>query len=166
MEKTYSKKTVTYELAVKMVEAAIARAQELGCKQNVAVVDDGGNLKAFGRMDGAPLLGIEGCQRKAFTSLFGIGTKDFYNYIKDQQGLLIGLSHFARATVVGGGLPITVDGEVIGGIGVGGGTEERLVTIRLRRFARGPVDHRISNGHRECDEIGRSDKTGALEHEE
>ena len=94
-------------------------------QENVAVVDDGGNLKAFGRMDGAPLLGTEGCQRKAFTALFGVGTKDFYNYIKDQQGLLIGLSHFSRATVVGGGLPIMVDGEVIGGIGVGGGTEDQ-----------------------------------------
>jgi uncharacterized protein GlcG (DUF336 family) len=125
MEKTYSKKAMTYELAAKMVEAAIARAKELECKQNVAVVDDGGNLKAFGRMDGAPLLGIEGCQRKAFTALFGVGTKDFYNYIKDQQGLLIGLSHFSRATVVGGGLPIMLDGEIIGGIGVGGGTEEQ-----------------------------------------
>ena len=125
MEKTYSKKTITYETAAKMVEAAIAKATELKCKQNVAVVDDGGNLKAFGRMDGAPLLGTEGCQRKAFTALFGVGTKDFYNYIKDQQGLLIGLSHFSRATVVGGGLPIIVDGEIIGGIGVGGGTEEQ-----------------------------------------
>jgi uncharacterized protein GlcG (DUF336 family) len=125
MEKTYSKKALSYELAARMVEAAIARAKELNCKQNVAVVDDGGNLKAFGRMDGAPLLGTEGCQRKAFTALFGVGTKDFYNYIKDQQGLLIGLSHFSRATVVGGGLPIVVDGEVIGGIGVGGGTEEQ-----------------------------------------
>jgi glc operon protein GlcG len=39
--------------------------------------------------------------------------------------LLIGLSHFSRATVVGGGLPITLEGEIIGGIGVGGGTEEQ-----------------------------------------
>jgi uncharacterized protein GlcG (DUF336 family) len=125
MDKTYSKQTVTYAVAAKMVEAAIARATDLGCKQNVAVVDEGGNLKAFGRMDGAPLLGMEGCQRKAFTALFGVGTKDFYNSIKDHQGLLIGLSHFSRATVVGGGLPIVVDGEVIGGIGVGGGTEDQ-----------------------------------------
>ena len=125
MAKTVTKKTISYELAAKMVELAIRRAEELECKQNVAVVDDGGNLKAFGRMDGAALLGIEGCQRKAFTALFGIGTKDFYNYIKDQQGLLIGLSHFSRATVVGGGIPIMVDGEIIGGIGVGGGTEEQ-----------------------------------------
>jgi len=83
MEKAYSKKTVTYELAAKMVEAAVARAKELGVAQNVAVVDEGGNLKAFGRMDGAPLLGIEGCQRKAYTALFGVGTADFFNAIKN-----------------------------------------------------------------------------------
>ena len=125
MDKTYTRKALTYEVAAKMVEAAIARATELNCKQNVAVVDEGGNLKAFGRMDGAPLLGTEGCQRKAFTALFGVGTKEFYNYIKDRPELLIGLSHFSRATVVGGGLPLTLEGEIVGGIGVGGGTEEQ-----------------------------------------
>jgi hypothetical protein len=62
MDKTYNKKALTYKVAAKMVEAAIARATELNCKQNVAVVDDGGNLKAFGRMDSAPLLGTEGRQ--------------------------------------------------------------------------------------------------------
>jgi uncharacterized protein GlcG (DUF336 family) len=127
MEKAYSKKTVTYELAAKMVEAAIARAQELRVAQNVAVVDEGGNLKAFGRMDGAPILGIEGCQRKAFTSLFGVGTVDFFNAIKNDPSLVAGLPHFSRATTVGGGLPIILDGEVIGGIGVGGGTVEQDV---------------------------------------
>ncbi|MBI3327565.1 MAG: heme-binding protein [Nitrospinae bacterium] len=125
MEKTYTKKALTYELATKMVEAAVARAKELGVKQNVAVVDEGGNLKAFGRMDGAPLLGVEGCQRKAYTALFGFGTADFYNAIKGDPSLVVGLSHFSRATVVGGGLPVIVDGEVIGGIGVGGGTVEQ-----------------------------------------
>jgi uncharacterized protein GlcG (DUF336 family) len=90
MDKTYTKKAMTYELAAKMVEAAITRAKELNCKQNIAVVDEGGNLKAFGRMDGAPLLGTEGCQRKAFTALFGVGTKEFYTYIKDRPELLIG----------------------------------------------------------------------------
>ncbi|MEW6300014.1 MAG: heme-binding protein [Thermodesulfobacteriota bacterium] len=125
MEKTYTKKVISYELAAKMVEAAIARARELNCKQNVAVVDAGGNLKAFGSMDGAPILGIEGCQRKAFTALFGVGTADLYNAVKGDQSLVIGLSHFSRATFVGGGLPIVVDGEVVGGIGVGGGTVEQ-----------------------------------------
>ncbi len=127
MAKTYAKNTISYESAAKMVAAAVTKAEELGCKQNVAVVDDGGNLKAFGRMDGAPLLGVEGCQRKAFTSLFGVGTQDLYSAIKDDQSLVVGLSHFSRATMVGGGLPIVVDGEVIGGIGVGGGTVDEDV---------------------------------------
>lgn len=125
MEKTYSKKTVTYELATNMVKAAIARAKELGVAQNVAVMDEGGNLKAFGRMDGAPLLGIEGCQRKAYTALFGVGTAEFFAAIKNDPSLVAGLPHFSRATTVGGGLPISVDGEIIGGIGVGGGTVEQ-----------------------------------------
>ena len=127
MAKTYAKNTISYESAAAMVAAAVAKAEELGCKQSVAVVDDGGNLKAFGRMDGAPLLGVEGCQRKAFTALFGVGTQDLYKAIKDDQSLVVGLSHFSRATMVGGGLPIVVDGEVIGGIGVGGGTVDEDV---------------------------------------
>lgn len=122
MAKTYARQMLSYETAAKMVAAAIAKAEELGCKQNVAVVDSGGNLKALASMDGALLLGIEGCQRKAFTALFGVGTQDLYGRIKDNLSLVVGLSHFSRATLVGGGLPIVVNGEVIGGIGVGGGT--------------------------------------------
>lgn len=127
MSKSYIKHTISYEAAADMVNAAIKKAEALGCLQNVAVVDDGGNLKTFGRMDGAPILGIEGCQRKAFTALFGIGTEDLYAHVKDDKSLLVGLSHFTGATVIGGGLPIIVDGEVIGGIGVGGGTVEEDV---------------------------------------
>jgi uncharacterized protein GlcG (DUF336 family) len=127
MAKTCAKQTISYESAAKMVAAAVTKAAQLGCKQNVAVVDDGGNLKAFGRMDGAALLGLEGCQRKAFTALFGVGTQDLYNAIKEDQSLVIGLSHFSRATMVGGGLPIIVDGEIVGGIGVGGGTVDEDV---------------------------------------
>jgi uncharacterized protein GlcG (DUF336 family) len=127
MAKSYAKQTISYAAAADMVKAAIEKAEELGCKQNVAVVDDGGNLKAFGRMDGAPILGVEGCQRKAYTALFGVGTQDLYGRIKDDQSLVVGLSHFAGATMIGGGLPIVADGEVIGGIGVGGGSVEEDV---------------------------------------
>ncbi len=96
METTYTKKTIRYELAARMVDAAIARATQLGARQNVAVLDEGGNLKAFGRMDGAPILGIEGCQRKAFTALYGLSTEALYQRIKDDPSRLIGLSHFSR----------------------------------------------------------------------
>ncbi|MEM7541701.1 MAG: heme-binding protein [Pseudomonadota bacterium] len=127
MSNTVERKSISYQAATKMVAGAIKKAEELGCQQNAAVVDVGGRLVAFGRMDGAAILGIEGCQKKAFTALFGIGTEAFYDWIKDDPSLVHGLSHFTGATVVGGGLPIIVDDEVVGGIGVGGGSVEEDV---------------------------------------
>lgn len=127
MADTITKQAISYAAANRMIAAAFDKAASLGCKQNAAVVDDGGRLVAFGRMDGAALLGIEGCQRKAFTALFGVGTEAFYDWIKDDPSLVTGLSHFANATVVGGGLPIIIDDVVVGGIGVGGGSVEEDV---------------------------------------
>ena len=128
MSNTYEKRSLSYDAAARMVAAAVAKARELGCKQNAAVIDDTGNLKAFARMDGALLLGIEGCQRKAYTALFGISTMDLYKAIEKDQSLVVGLSHFSRATLVGGGLPILSDGEILGGIGVGGGSLAEDIT--------------------------------------
>ena len=122
VERSYTKRSITHALAAQMVAAAIAKAKELGVKQNVAVVDDGGNLKAFARMDGAALIGIEGSQRKAYTALFGVGTAELYDRIKERPASVVGLSHFEGFTVIGGGLPIVIDGEIVGGVGVGGGS--------------------------------------------
>jgi uncharacterized protein GlcG (DUF336 family) len=52
MAKVVKKYTISSELAQKMVIEAMAKARELGVTENVAILDDGGNLKAFGRMDG------------------------------------------------------------------------------------------------------------------
>ena len=59
MTNVVKKHSISYELAQKMVNAALAKARELGVTENVAILDDGGNLTAFGRMDGAPILCIE-----------------------------------------------------------------------------------------------------------
>ena len=128
----YTKKSITHALAAQMVAAAIAKANELGVKQNVAVVDDGGNLKAFARMDGAALIGIEGSQRKAYTALFGVGTAELYDRIKDRPASVVGLSHFEGFTVIGGGLPIVIDGEI-----VGGDRRRRRVGCSRHRLCRG-----------------------------
>jgi uncharacterized protein GlcG (DUF336 family) len=53
-----------------MVDAAVAKAKAIGVSENVTILDDGGNLKAFRRMDGAPILCIEIAQNKAYTALF------------------------------------------------------------------------------------------------
>ena len=55
MANVVKKHSISSELAQKMVDAAVAKAREIGVSENVAILDDGGNLKAFSRMDGAPM---------------------------------------------------------------------------------------------------------------
>lgn len=114
------KYSVSSELAQHMVHEALAKAREIGVSENVAILDDGGNLMAFGRMDGAPILCIELAQNKAYTALFGSPTGDFFNLIKSDPSLLAGIPNLARVAAVGGGFPIKVDGEIVGAIGVSG----------------------------------------------
>ena len=114
------KHSISHELAQKMVDKAVAKAREIGVSENVAVLDDGGNLKAFSRMDGAPILSIEMAQNKAYTALFGIPTQDFFNFIQGDPSLLAGIPTVARVAAWGGGFPIQVDGEIVGAIGLSG----------------------------------------------
>jgi uncharacterized protein GlcG (DUF336 family) len=114
------KHSISYELAQKMVNAAVAKAREIGVAENVAILDDGGNLKAFSRMDGAPLPTIEMAQNKAYTALLGVSTQDFFNFIQNDPSLLAGVPTLARVAAWGGGFPIKVNGEVVGAIGVSG----------------------------------------------
>src|SRR5258708_5813415 len=120
MANLVKKHSISCELAQKMVAQAVAKARELGVTENVAILDDGGNLKAFGRMDGAPILSIEIAQNKAYTALFGFPTQDFFNFIQGDPSLLAGIPTLRRVAAYGGGLPIRVDGEIVGAIGVSG----------------------------------------------
>ena len=120
MADVVKKHSISSELAQKMVNAAVAKARELGVTENVAILDDGGNLKAFSRMDGAPILCIEIAQNKAYTALFGVPTHDLFNFIHADPSLLAGIPTLARVAAWGGGLPIKVNGEVVGAIGLSG----------------------------------------------
>src|SRR5260370_38969108 len=71
MANVVKKYSISYELAQKMVESAVAKARELGVSANVAILDDGGNLKPFGRMNGAPIPTTEIAQIQADKALFG-----------------------------------------------------------------------------------------------
>jgi uncharacterized protein GlcG (DUF336 family) len=117
------KHSISSELAQKMVDAAAAKAREIGVSENVAILDDGGNLKAFVRMDGAPILSIEIAQNKAYTALFGVSTHDLFNFIQSDPSLLAGMPTLARMAAWGGGFPIKVDGEIVGAIGLSGAPE-------------------------------------------
>jgi len=120
MANVVKKLSISSDLAQRMVNAAVAKARELGVTENVAILDDGGNLKAFSRMDGAPIPTIEMAQNKAYTALLGVSTQDFFNFIRSDPSLLAGIPTLARVAAWGGGFPIKVNGEVVGAIGVSG----------------------------------------------
>jgi uncharacterized protein GlcG (DUF336 family) len=64
MANVVKKHSISSELAQTTVDEALAKAREIGVNENVAILDDGGNLKAFRRMDGAPILSFEIAQNK------------------------------------------------------------------------------------------------------
>ncbi len=122
MAATFQKGSITLATAKKMIEASEAKAKELGVPMITAVVDGEGNLKAFGRMDGAALLSIDIAINKAWTAIsFGMATHEWWEFIKNDAPLLHGITHTPRLIVFGGGYPIKLEGQLVGGIGVSGG---------------------------------------------
>ena len=106
------------------LEAAIARAESIGVRINVAVADSGGNLAGFLRMPGAFLQSIDIAIDKAYTAAgFGFSTKDWMKLVGHDEGMKLGFSARPRLVVFGGGLPIRAGGALIGGIGVSGASE-------------------------------------------
>jgi uncharacterized protein GlcG (DUF336 family) len=123
MADTFAKASISTEAARRLIEAAEAKAAELGKAFVTAVVDDNGVLKAFSRMDGAPLLSVQVAQDKAYTAVgFGLPTAGWHDFIKDDPPLAAGApSGIDRLVVFGGGYPLMVDDQLVGGIGVSGG---------------------------------------------
>jgi uncharacterized protein GlcG (DUF336 family) len=118
----YEKKSITSELAEKLIDAAEKKAKEIEVPEVIAIVDESGNLKAFRRMDGATFLSIDIAIDKGYTAVaFGSPTDQLYNFIKNDPPLLIGIPKIPKVIVFGGGYPIIEDNETIGGIGVSGG---------------------------------------------
>src|ERR1700759_1786462 len=120
MSDVIQKGSVSTELAHRIIEAAEAKAAELGVPMVIAVCDESGVLKAFSRMDGAALLSGQIAQDKAYTAVgFGMPSHSWYDFIKDDPPLAAGAAPgIDRLVIFGGGYPITIDGAVVGGIGV------------------------------------------------
>ena len=114
---------VTLAEAVKMCNAAIAKAEELGIKIAAAVVDSGTNLVAEHKMDGTLILAIEGSRGKAVASvIFGQPSGELEARADRPVMRSLQIQMNGRFIMGQGALPIVRDGEVIGACGVGGGT--------------------------------------------
>ena len=121
---------ITLTQAQALVDAAQQKAAEIDTLMNIAVVDAGGNLKAFARMDGAWLGSIDISMRKARTArYFDMNTGDI-GALSQPGGPLynIEVSNTGLITFPGG-IPLKLNGQIVGGIGVSGSSVENDHTV-------------------------------------
>lgn len=120
---TVARRTISAELARALIDAAEAKARALGFAISTTVVDESGVMKAYARMDGAALVAEGASRKKALTAVgFGLPTGEAWHaFIKDDPILLHGAPQLDHFILLGGGLPIRVDGQLVGAIGVSGG---------------------------------------------
>ena len=113
---------LTIDGAMKLLDAAMAKARDMKVPECIAVVDAGGHLLAFARMDGAFALSIDTALVKAMTAAsYGMPTGDIAAGID----LKLAIATQGKRVNLPGGLPVIVDGHVVGAIGVGSGTGEQ-----------------------------------------
>ncbi len=115
---------ITLEEAQRIISAAEHKAKQMGQPMNIAVMDAGRNLVAFHRMDGAWVASIDIAIDKAFTSAGrGLTTRKIGEMAQPGQPLFgINTTNGGRIVIFAGGIPLMRDGEVVGAIGVSGGT--------------------------------------------
>jgi glc operon protein GlcG len=126
-----SKPMLSADAARACVDAALAKAGEMGLAVTVVVVDDGGTPKALERMDGAPLVSVETARLKAYSSAaIGVATDDFFAAISGDPSAVASFGTRPGLALIAGGIPLMVDGVLVGGVGVAGamtGAEDRAI---------------------------------------
>jgi uncharacterized protein GlcG (DUF336 family) len=122
---------VTLDVAKELIDAAEAEAEEVGVPMCIAVMDEGANLVAFHRMDDALLGSVSIAQNKAYSSVsLKLDTETVHEVSQPGESLYgIGGTNDGRIVTFGGGIPLEVDGSVVGAVGVSGGTVEEDVTV-------------------------------------
>lgn len=123
-----------------LVDAAVEKATEMGVPQCIAAADESGTLIAFERMDGGKVSSVSIAVDKAFTAAVARNATSFYGTASQPGSPAWGINqtNLGRFCVIGGGLPILVDGVVVGGIGVSSGTaaqDEEVAQAAVDRFA-------------------------------
>lgn len=111
----------------KILAGAEAEARKIGVDMDIAVVDDGGNLLGFVRMDRAKITGVQIAMDKAFTAAGTRKPTREYKAVGAPDGPAFGIhvSNQGRFTIYGGGVPILVDGECLGAVGCSSGSADQ-----------------------------------------
>lgn len=110
---------LTHEGVMHALDAGIEKARALGAPQNITIVDDGGNLLGFVRMDGAKTFSIMTSHRKAISAA---SHRQPSGKLDPKLEHLFAAATEGKLTNLEGGFPILFDGVCVGGIGVGSGT--------------------------------------------
>lgn len=115
------------DLALELIAAARKKANEIGVPMVIAVVDAGGNLAAMQRMDDALLVSIDIAVNKAYTAVaVKLPTHELANLAQSGQPLFgIHTTDRGRIVIFGGGMLVKHNNEIIGGIGVSGGSVQQ-----------------------------------------
>ncbi|WP_423188510.1 GlcG/HbpS family heme-binding protein [Alkalibacterium sp. f15] len=124
-------KQVSLETVKKMAQAAEEKAEAMNVPIVFSAVDTGGNQMLMHRMEKALFTSVEIAVNKAFTSAaLGIGTDEVTPLVQPGESLYgLQLSNDCKIVPFGGGFPIVIDNEVVGAIGVSGGTVEEDMAI-------------------------------------
>jgi uncharacterized protein GlcG (DUF336 family) len=122
---------VTLDVAKQLVAAAEEKAEEIDVPMCIAVMNEGGNLVAFHRMDDALLASISISQNKAYTAVsLKLDTETVWEVSQPGESLYgLGNTNEGRIITFGGGIPLESDGDVVGAVGVSGGSAEEDVTV-------------------------------------
>lgn len=123
-------RTIGHGLAAQAVAASLAEGTKKGCPVVAAVIGAGGELVALLRASGTPFPSTQIAQDKANTAAsFRVPTLAVYRMIADNPALNSGIAARPGIALFGGGLPIEIDGEFVGAIGVSGGSEEQDIAF-------------------------------------
>ena len=114
-----------------LIDGAREKAKEIGVPMCIAVTDDSGNLIAFERMDGGKAHSIEVAQDKAFTAGAARKATHEYNAVNTPGNLAFGIHTEAggHISTVGGGLPVVIEGDCVGGIGASSGSPQQDMEV-------------------------------------
>jgi glc operon protein GlcG len=123
--------TISAVWADTMISAATSRAAAMSVAVTVVVVDESGVVKSMTRMDGAPLVSVQTGINKAYAAAaIGMAPDDFYSAIEADGAAVASFATRPGLALVAGGLPVVVDGQIAGGVGVAGamtGAEDRSI---------------------------------------
>ena len=123
---------LTLEGAEAVLSAAKEHAARIGVPMNIAIVDEGGHLIAFARMDGAKLSSIDIALNKAVAAAIrkqATGPARSGEEVNTMLSLSLAIGSHARQTPIRGGIPLEANDECVGAIGVSAGTEEQDVEV-------------------------------------